>query len=277
MAREVQEEAQRKRRDSDLDAGLNAFQVGDMILLDEVKLGGRKDKLSSRFSGPYAIQGVHRADLTCRHIVTGRVRTVHMDNVKPFFGNSEAAFRAAMTDDDQFIVREIKAYMGDPELRSNMQFEVLFEDADCMWIPYNQDLVSSAPFENFCRIRPELMSLLYTVAEWKKRRSQINAQGIQGVQPGMECFVDLRAWGWDYYASIGLPDFFRKTYVVLCRYVKWTNSRKTKIDVRCGIFDQLFEWTAVDVQAYGLRMDLEDGMTLVDDDLSRRYPKLMEG
>ena len=248
-----------------------------MILLDEVRMGNRRDKLSSRFSGPYTIQYVYKADLTCKHIVTGKVKTVHMDTVKPFFGDSATAFKAAMTDNDQFVIREIKAYKGDPELRSNMHFEVLFEDGDCVWIPYNQDLVSSEPFENFCRFHPELMPLLYTVAEWKKQRSQINARGIRDVRPGQKCYVDLRAWGWDYYESIGLPDMVRKTYVVLCKYVKWTNSKKTKIDVRCELFGQFFEWTSVDVQAYGLKMDLEDMMILVDEDFSRDYPKLLEG
>ena len=121
------------------------------------------------------------------------------------------------------------------------------------------------------------MPLLYTVAEWKKQRSQINARGIRDVQPGQECYVDLRAWGWDYYESIGLPDMVWKTYVVLCKYVKWTNSKKTKIDVRCELFGQFFEWTSVDVQAYGLKMDLEDMMILVDGEFSREYPKLLEG
>ena len=97
------------------------------------------------------------------------------------------------------------------------------------------------------------------------------------MQPGEECFVDLRAWGSAYYESIDLPDMFHRNYVVPCRYVKWTNSKKTKIDVRCELFNQLFEWTAVDVQAYGSRGNLSDEVVLIDEDFVRRYPQLMEG
>ena len=277
VAKEVQEGHQQKRRDQVPEAGSNSYQLGDMVLIDELRMGQKKDKLTSRFSGPYVISKVYKADLTCRHIVTGRVREVHMDSVKPFFGNSGDAFKAAMTDDDQFIIREVKAYRGDPELRSGMQFEVLFADGDCLWLPYNQDLTSTKSFAEFCGTRSELLPLLYTLAEWKKQKSHINAQGVKGVQPGEECFVDLRAWGSAYYESIDLPDMFHRNYVVPCRYVKWTNSKKTKIDVRCELFNQLFEWTAVDVQAYGSRGNLSDEVVLIDEDFVRRYPQLMEG
>jgi hypothetical protein len=46
--------------------------------------------------------------------------------------------------------------------------------------------------------------------------------------------------------------------------------------VRCDLFDQLFEWTAVDVNAYGRNLFLTEKMVLIDEELCRMYPKILE-
>jgi hypothetical protein len=199
-----------------------------------------------------------------------------MDNVKPYFGSSEDAYRAAMTDDDQYVIKVISNYTGDPELRSNMSFRVLFEDGDDVWIPYNQDLAASAPFVNFCNIKPELKSLLYSATEWRRVKRQMNEKGISGISPGDTCFVNLRAWGWSYVENVGLPNILDTTYVVACRYIRWTNSKKTKVDVNCQLFSQLFVWTTVDVDAYGRSLVLTEDMILIDEAMCHEYPKLLD-
>jgi hypothetical protein len=198
-----------------------------------------------------------------------------MEHLKPFFGTTDDAYRAAMTDDDQHMIHNISNYKGDPELRSGMEFKVLFADGDDIWLPYNQDLASSAPFVQFCQSRTELKCLLYTVEEWKKIRKETNAGGICGVQPGDTCFVNLRAWGWSYVENIGLPNILNAIYVVPCRYIKWIGSKKCKIEVKCELFGQLFDWTAVDVNAYGKCLSFTEKMTLVDEALCHEYPKLL--
>ena len=106
-------------------------------------------------------------------------------------------------------------------------------------------------------------------------KKEINGKGIQGVEPGMRCYVDLRAWGWDFYESSGLPNLFGILYVVECVYVRWSAARKRRMDVRCDLFNQLFVWTAVDIDAYGRNLALTEDMVLVDYDLCQRYPKLL--
>jgi hypothetical protein len=275
VAKEVQAECQRQRMESDEQAGVNAYVVGDMVFVDEMHLGNNRNKLASRYTGPYVIQKVYKADITCKHIVTGKIREVHMEHLKPFFGTTDDAYRAAMTDDDQHMIHNISNYKGDPELRSGMEFKVLFADGDDIWLPYNQDLASSAPFVQFCQSRTELKCLLYTVEEWKKIRKETNAGGICGVQPGDTCFVNLRAWGWSYVENIGLPNILNAIYVVPCRYIKWIGSKKCKIEVKCELFGQLFDWTAVDVNAYGKCLSFTEKMTLVDEALCHEYPKLL--
>ena len=64
-------------------------------------------------------------------------------------------------------------------------------------------------------------------------------------------------------------------YVVQCEYVKWTNASRKKIDLVCKLFNQLFEWSAADVEAYGRCHELKQHMMLVNEDLCARYPKIL--
>lgn len=123
----------------------------------------------------------------------------------------------------------------------------------------------------FCSLS---LSLTYTIEDWKRKKREINIKGVKGVRPGEKCYVNLRAWGWGYVESIGLPDILNKDYVVTCEYIKWTNKKRLKIDVRCGLFNQLFEW-AVDVEAYGKQLALTEDMILVDHNLCEMYPKIL--
>jgi hypothetical protein len=50
-------------------------------------------------------------------------------------GTAEEAFRAAMLDNDQYIVDSIIAYRGDPDQRTSMEFEVQFNDGTVVWKP----------------------------------------------------------------------------------------------------------------------------------------------
>jgi hypothetical protein len=277
VAKLVQEKEQSKRTMADPDAGVNSYQVGDYVLVDEKKMGTRKSKLISRWSGPWEVEKVYKADVTLRHIVTGRPRVVHMENLKSFFGDRDEAFSAAKTDDDQYEIVTILYYTGDPEKRSTMSFGILFEDDDQVEVPYNQDLVKAGPFRDYCNSIPELIPLLHSLNEWKKLRTQMNSEGIKGVQPGLTCYVNLRAWGWDYYSSIGLDEYLTRHYVVECRYIKWTHkSNKKKIDLKCPLFGQHFEWSAVDVLAYGKVFELDPSMILVDEVLCQRFPSILE-
>ena len=42
-------------------------------------------------------------------MVTGKTRIVHMEKMKPFFGSKEDAYKTALTDNDQKVIRIINA------------------------------------------------------------------------------------------------------------------------------------------------------------------------
>jgi hypothetical protein len=269
-AKEVQNLQQQKR----IATPQNSYQVGDYVLFDEASKGFRDQKLKPRYSGPYLILFIHKADITCRHIVTTKERVFHMENLKPYFGSLAEAYDAGKCDDDQHVILNIIDYRGDPETRSEMEFYIQFEKDDAIWLRYNSDLASSTPFQNYILMHRELEPLTVTSAQWRIAKSQYNKQGIMGVEPGDSCFVLLKSWGVEWFQSLFLPVGPR--YVVQCNYIKWTTPKKKKIDVRCPLFNnELFEWNAVSVRLYGMSFALDDDMILVDAMFCQMYPKIL--
>ena len=213
-----------------------------MSFFDEASRGFREQKLRARFLGPYIVTSVHKADVTCSHMVTGVSKTFHMGDLKPFIGDTKAAYDAAKTDDDQYVILRIDDYSGEPEKRTSMKFHILFEDGDLKWVDYSADLFAATPFQDYCKRCPELESLTMSEKEWRSARARYNAAGVVGVKPGDVCYVNLKAWGASYYESINLPT--GTSYFVKCLYVKWTGQQRKKIDLRCRIFGQEFDWDA---------------------------------
>jgi hypothetical protein len=270
-AKAVQEKVQlgRKREDP-----LNTYVTGDYILFDEKSTGGVTSKLKPRYSGPYLITSVYKSDITCSHIVTGKQRVVHIDNVKPYFGSKEEAYKAAKVDDDQYEIVSILDYRGDPLKRSSMEFLVRFEDGEELWIPFKKDLESTGQFESYCESLNELEPLLFLEKEWREKQLKYNAAGVCGVNPGLDCYVTLKAWGSEYYSRIGLPT--GPIYVVKCKYVKWTTQARKKIDLYCPLFSQQFDWDSTSVRLYGRNLDLTELMVLVDEELCKQYPLILK-
>ena len=93
-----------------------------------------------------------------------------------------------------------------------------------------------------------------------------------GITLGTICYVDLRAWGPGYYHSLELP--FGSRYVVACKYLKWTDRRRKKVDVSCELFAAVFEWNATDVRLYGSCFVMESKMVLVNEEFCERFPKV---
>ena len=268
-AKRVQEAEQLRRKSGGI---MNYYVTGEMVLFDEASKGFR-EKLKTRFSGPYIVTSVNKADISCVHVVTMKQKVFHMSHLKPFFGSKEDEYRVAKTDDDQYRICSIREYKGDPEKRTKMDFLVLFEFDDERWLPYSTDLASSGPFKEYCLSLPELEPLTMSEKEWRVKKAEYNAAGVVGVVPGDFCLVNLKAWGSDYYFGVGLP--LGITHVVQCNYVKWTNSKRKKIDLTCQFFKQHFEWDAVAVRMYGRTVELCDQMVLVDGEMVERYPALM--
>ena len=196
-----------------------------------------------------------------------------MDRLKPCFSSYDDAYTAAMVDYNQYVIKEILSYTGDPELRTTMEFLVEFEDGSVVNLPYSLDLSTTLQFEKFCRQQRPLLTLLYTVAVWKRIRKTSYAQVI-GVVPGDTCYVDLRAWGSSYFQNLMLP-VTGIQYVVLCIYLRWEGKSRRRIVVECPLFKTTFAWDSFSVYAHGSQLLVTNKMILVDARLCEEYPGIL--
>ena len=123
------------------------------------------------------------------------IESVVVDRLTLFSGTREEAERLAMEDANQYVIRSINAYRGDPETRTSMQFEITWEDGETSWRTWDRDLFNSVPYEQFCHSRPELFPIIYDLKQVSSERARINSFNITLVTPGDIVFVSLRYFG----------------------------------------------------------------------------------
>ena len=108
----------------------NKYQAGDFVLFQRDPNVPRPTKLSSPYTGPYEVIQQRKNDVECRHVVMGNIKVLHVTRLKLFTGSREEAYQAALLDADQFVIRKIHYWRGNPEKRSEMFFWVEFDDGD---------------------------------------------------------------------------------------------------------------------------------------------------
>ena len=254
----------------------NEYQPGDFVLFQLAKDKPRPSKLTPSFKGPFSVISQRHNDVECRHVVGGHIEFFHVSRLKIFHGSAEDAYKAALLDNDQFVVKEFLAYRGEPLKRTTMQFEVQFEAGSIVWLPWSLELFDNVQYEAFCRGSPELYVLVFGAKEADDFVKRKNKEIITTVKPGDTCFVDIRFYGATWSESIGLPDFDHRKYVVEHKYVKWANNRETEIVAECKLFDERFTHKGYFVFSYGsVQVFNSKIMTRLDRSWVKRYPKLL--
>jgi hypothetical protein len=209
------------------------------------------NKLEGKLLGPFEVLSQYKNDVEVKHLVTGGISVFHVTRLKPYIGSKEEAYRVALLDHDQYVVKEIITYKGDPLIRNSVEFEVLFEDGTLKWLPWSKDIFDSVPYEDFCRKHPQLFPLLVTADVARKSIATLNKTAISEVAPGDTVYVNLRSWGEIWYTSLKLPDLFHKNYVVEAKYSHFTNASRTKIQVSYPVFSEVFNVDHFHVRSYG--------------------------
>jgi hypothetical protein len=110
----------------------NKYQPGDLVLYDTLydDKARQSAKLDSRYKGPYEVLRQVKDEVKCRHLALGSIKQLLVERLKLFVGSKDDAFKLAMEDADQFLVNRITAWKGNPAVRTEMEFEVLFSDND---------------------------------------------------------------------------------------------------------------------------------------------------
>ena len=129
----------------------------------------------------------------------------HMQNLYLFFGTTNQAVEAALRDDDQYFVDSIIDYRGNSEHRSKMSFLVRYMDESEHWIPYSPDINQTEAFERFCSQYPELSILLKPFNQQASYLRRLNLSLISPDACNKSAYLNLRAWGHEYYDQYNLP------------------------------------------------------------------------
>jgi len=259
----------RKRCDSTTKQ--NVFQPGDFVLFHHPSDKPLPSKLSGNYAGPYEVLNQVKNDVQCKHCALHKIVTFHVGNLKLFCGSRADANRIAMADSDQFEIDTFLAYRGDPMVRTTMEFLIRFKDGTEHWIPWNEDIFSTVPYELFCRQNSALVPLLYRLDDTKQRIREINKTPITEVYPGLIVYVDLRCYGASWYQSLPLPDVDLVTYVVIYQYGK-ISKNMLKIVAHCPIFNERFEVNHWFVKQYGSNTICKPDWVLIDETFISQYP-----
>ena len=88
--------------------------------------------------------------------------------------------------------------------RSTLEFLVLFDDDTKVWKDFlDPDFRINSVLMEYIEANPILLSLKYTLQEWKRQQKLINAQQIK---PFRTEFIDLRMYNLGWRKKIQLPD-----------------------------------------------------------------------
>ena len=97
------------------------FQQGDFVLK---RLEHRPSKLMFQLSGPHKVISQNKNDAQVRSLVYDNILTFNLDHLKVFVGTESEAKKMALLDKNQYLIKEIQAYRGDPANRTSCTFLV---------------------------------------------------------------------------------------------------------------------------------------------------------
>ena len=240
----------------------NEYQPGDLVLYNSLHddKARRSAKLDSRYKGPYEMLRQVKDEVEGRHLALGSIKLLLVERLKIFVGSKDDAFKLAMEDADQFLVDRITAWKGNPALRTEMEFEVVFSDGDVVWKRWDQDLATTVQFEDYCRQHPELQLLLYPVRRTAAEAKTLRDQQITLVQPGDIVFVDIRSFQYDLYDDFHIDDKYHMRYVVRLEYTWWAGRNRRSIDGVVAVFQTTYQFDNLMVFQVGFRKEWEPNM-----------------
>jgi hypothetical protein len=254
----------------------NMYQEGDLVLWQQNPDEPLPTKLSPKFVGPFEVISQYKNDVSCRHINLGYVKDFHVSRLKIFHGTRDDAKKVALIDGDQYEVKRISGYRGDPDQRTTLDFRVEYQDGSIVWVRYCKDIDNTLAFQEFCESRPELRHVLLSASHAKKHNHELRSQAIPDVHPGDTVYVDLRFFGHLAYDQLDcLPDKDDVFYLVEGTYFTWENKSHTEISIKFPVFNKVMCQRYDFVKRYGFRKELpSSGYKIVDSALLKCFPQI---
>ena len=266
-----------KRARDNVDQDLQQeYQPGDFVLF-KPNPRSRAHKLVPTLLGPYRVKSQERGEVFCHQVATGVARQFHITRLYPFTGSEEEAFELACRDSEQYMVRSILGYRGDPiSARRYMTFLVEYADGDKSWVQYGPDIASNTMFQKYVDTIPELMLLKYTALEAGRYMSRAKKLSIPMTIAPRKFLMDLRALGFSWYDSLHLPQADTALYLVEVHFNEYLNKKRTRVAVDLpALGDRLDDLDYSWFELYATRLYLPDDAIFVDEAFLVQYPQIL--
>ena len=251
----------------------NTYKVGDYVLVMLPK-ERRNGKLSPVNAGPFIVkrhdQGTNWVEV--QNLVHGNITTFDVKDLIIFVGSSEDALAAARYDNSHYVVKCIKGYRGNPEIRSEMLFLVEYEDSDTHWLTF-KEIQDTIQFEEFCRLSklPIMRTLLISAEQAKKDQSSISKVEISATLPNTHFYCNIRTLHYYKYDQLTmLPNHHTSEYYVAAEYGNRSRN-KLSIQVRIPLFHKRFEVSNYYVVMHGSKTSMNSDETLITQELIQQY------
>jgi hypothetical protein len=259
----------------------NQYQPGDFVLYDTLydPCKFRVPKLNSRHRGPFEVIRQVKNDVEVRHLNLGSISLLPVDRLSLFSGTREEGIRLAMEDADQFNIVAITAWRGDPEVRTTMEFEILFEGEDTpTWRAWDRDLSDAEPFAEYCRRERPLYPLIFDLQQsYRDAKRAVNQAAIHEVTVGDLAYLNLRFFSTKVYdEELDLPDKFHVRYVVLLKYTRFTNKHHHRIQGDVAVFKTKLEFQHIHVIRWGQDLEFTSDMVIVDESFIRSHRQVLQ-
>ena len=258
---------------------------GDLVVRDPNK-PFRKAKLNYYYRGPYEVRSIINNNVELKHLAMTALITEHVERLKPFLGTREEAEHLANLDADQFFIRKIKFYLGDPEPNKITSLEIVveFEDEDVYFLQCDKEITETQCFIAYAEINRELFWLTIDSPLRRNYFKAINSTVVPKYVVGYTAYTKLRFWGFHWFEGLSLPKLMctddpeiPKDYI--CAYVivkKSANSRRFNIKIP-SISNAVYGMNLFWFSAYGYIEHFDPAKhELVDENLTINYPAIVE-
>jgi hypothetical protein len=267
---------EKRARDNVNEELVMSYQPGDLVLF-KPNPRSKAHKLVPTNLGPFRVHSQERGEILCHQVATGVARQFHISRLYPFSGTEEEAFQLACRDGQQYGVREILGYRGDPvSNRRYMTFLVRFADEDITWIQYGPDIISNSVYQDFVDSIPELALLKFTALEAGRYIAHTRKLMIPSKLTPARFLIDIRVLGFTWYDSLGLPDADTKLYVMRVEFVKHTNKAKTRAEVFIPALQEMlsnldYSWFELNAT----RTSVPEQAILIDEEFLVQFPNIL--
>ena len=157
-------------------------------------------------------------------------------------------------DTDQYVIKWILAWKGYPQVRTTMEFKIMFEDGDVLWLPYSKDIDDTVQYGNYVQSVSMLYFLRFKVKDIPNETALFKDKVIDYINIGDKFYMDIRYYTVQRYDELPIEDKY-----------EYRNILKLKLRL---------QYTILYVQLYGGYTKWENNMRLVDKDLIQKYQLL---